>query len=64
MIIRKWLIFLAVHDEPQQLAAAQNKMIVADLGVDYCSIRVAASKSIPLFLEMRPSSTQWKIDRN
>ena len=32
-----------VHDEPQQLAAAQNKMIVADLGVDYCSIRVAVS---------------------
>ena len=43
MIIRKWLIFLNVHDDPQQLAAAQDKMIVADLGVDYCSIRVAIS---------------------
>jgi len=43
VIIRKWLIFLTVHDEPQQLAAAQNKMIVADLSVDYCSIRVAVS---------------------
>ena len=43
MIIRKWLIFLTVHDDPQQLAAAQDKMIVADLGVDYCSIRVAVS---------------------
>ena len=64
MIIRKWLIFLTVHDEPRKLAAAQNKVIVADLSVDYCSNGVAVSKSIPLFLDMRPSSTQQKIDRN
>jgi hypothetical protein len=43
VIIRKWLIFLTVHDEPRKLAAAQNKVIVADLSVDYCSNGVAVS---------------------
>ena len=43
MIIRKWLIFLTVRDEPRKLAAAQNKVIVADLSVDYCSNGVAVS---------------------